>query len=326
MTGETSWLSWGLLALLVVWLTSCSTARRVVREPSLGAEMWSSFDGKTMPWQQWPQELKQPPQAIVLAVHGLSGAKSDFWYLGERLAGSGIACFSYDLRGQGNDPDRAARGDIRSARLWQRDLVAFDRALRQRFPEVPVFWLGESLGSLIVLHTVVTEEKSGGTLPSGVILTSPAVGLKMEVPATKRLLLRLLSRVVPHHRLSLEQLSGVDMQDIQVTSTTTHGGQMAQTPHHVDAFSLRLLRELDSLMRHSARAARQLSPSTLVLGSPHDVIASEAQIRAFFTEVAAQPKRLRMFPDSHHLLFHDVDRDTATDEVKIWTERVHSAR
>jgi NAD(P)-dependent dehydrogenase (short-subunit alcohol dehydrogenase family) len=60
----------------------------------------------------------------------------------------------------------------------------------------------------------------------------------------------------------------VNEKDIQVTSSTTHGSQMAKTPHHISAFSLRLLTEIGQMMDANPDAAKRLKMPVLFLASP----------------------------------------------------------
>ncbi len=80
-----------------------------------------------------------PLRAVVITVHGLSGAASDFWMLDESLPPRGIAVCGLELRGMGNDPDVKQRGDIPSVRIWERDLLTFHNLVRARHPGVPVY-------------------------------------------------------------------------------------------------------------------------------------------------------------------------------------------
>jgi predicted alpha/beta-fold hydrolase len=116
-----------LLVLTVITvLTGCASVKKIAAGRGvLCAEDWVSYDGKTMPWKSWPVPTGVTPRGVVITIHGLSGAKSDFWYLGEQLPLRGYAVYAYDLRGQGNDPVVAERGDISKASAWQRDLATF---------------------------------------------------------------------------------------------------------------------------------------------------------------------------------------------------------
>lgn len=303
-----------LSVLILLFISGCAT-RPTPPPPALGDTEWTSTDGKVMPCTAWIPKSPQNPKAVVIALHGLSGAKSDFWLLGERLAGAGFAVHAYDLRGQGNDPIASERGDIRSAALWQNDLHTFHALIRQRYLTTPVFWYGESLGSLIALQAAAAP---GRQPPHGLILASPAAGLRTPPSTGHRALLHIARVFAPRKRLRLGDLAGIDESTIQVTSTTTHGGQMSRTPHHVEGFSLRLLTSMGRLLASAPRAAATWKKPLLMLASPHDVVAAPEQITQLFEQSASSDKSLNWYQRSHHLLLHDVERETVAHDVRTW--------
>ncbi|MEZ5301790.1 MAG: alpha/beta fold hydrolase [Verrucomicrobiales bacterium] len=145
---------------------------------------WVARDGKEFGYTLWGKpaaDRDQPPFAVI-AIHGLSGAASDFWPVGEFIekpGESGPAVYAPELRGQGNDPAEGDRGDIRSPRRWIEDAADFTGLVRARHPGVPVFWIGESLGSLIALHTAAGYPEIG---PDGLILLAPIGEFRDRLP------------------------------------------------------------------------------------------------------------------------------------------------
>lgn len=308
-----------LMLALTVLLGACSSTGLTVR-PKLRPDEWVSSDGKTMPCKVWPVPPGVSERAVVIAVHGLSGAKSDFWYLGQELPKRGYTVYAYDLRGQGNDPQVDQRGDISNAKAWQRDLALFHSLIKRKHPRKPVFWYGESLGSLIALHTAATQLWDWYD-PDGIILASPAAGLRVTVSGFQRFLLETAAKLSPRTRYSLGELARVDESKIQVTSNTTLGSQMAVTPHHVSQFSLRLLTAVGSMIDHSKEAAHRLRMPVLFVASPNDVLASADQIQALFTEVRSRDKKLLWYTRSHHLLLHDVQHEEVLNDVSRWLDQ-----
>jgi alpha-beta hydrolase superfamily lysophospholipase len=288
--------------------------------PALHPGQWTSYDGKTMPWKEWPVAKRMgqmKPRAVIIAVHGLSGAASDFWLLGERLPQAGIPVYAYEVRGQGNDLELAARGDIHHRQQWLDDLRTFHNLVRGRHPGVPIIWYGESLGSLIALHAI----DAPGARPDALILASPLAGIRMKISVCERLAIMATSRLLPRLSFSLGTLSGIDENKVQSTSTSTHGGQMAITPHHVASFSLRLIREISQLLSGNAHAAEAATMPVLFLGSPNDVVASPDQVQELFSQVAAKDKQLHWYSRSYHLLLHDVQREQVIRDVTAWSRR-----
>jgi esterase/lipase len=58
----------------------------------------------------------------------------------------------------------------------------------------------------------------------------------------------------------------------------------------------------------------------LVLGSPNDVIASEAQIQRFYNQIGSRDKTMHWYRQSYHLLLHDVQREEVLHDATTWLE------
>jgi acylglycerol lipase len=310
---------WVLLALLPLVLCHCAAPRpaRPIPRMDLPLTSWTARDGKEMPCKEWPGAPRRP-HAVVICVHGLSGAASDFWPVGESFPAKGYAIYAMQLRGQGNDPDLQKRGDISSSRQWRHDLLDFTALVRQRHPGVPVYWFGESLGALIVVDSLASLP-SGHELVAGMILTTPVVELRgsLKPGFWKSVGLRSLILFQPRRRLSLEDLGN---SEVQVTSTTTHRGQMEHTGHYVKDFTLRLFGQIGKLIRRSGTAASRIHVPALVLYTPNDVLTSREGVEAFFAELNSSDKSKVFFPDSYHLILHDKDRSAALQAIAQWLD------
>ena len=317
----------GLCACLVLCgLCSCATVRTAGARPMLRDRDWVSYDNKVMPYTVWKVPEGEKPRGVVIAVHGLSGAASDFWLLGEKLPKQGYVLYSYELRGQGHEPLEADRGDIQAARQWLRDLETFHLLVRRQHPDVPVVWYGESLGSLVCLHTAANRLNDRRD-PDGVVLATPVAGLKMTVSGFQRFMIQAAAALAPKSRFSLGELAGVNEKDIQVTSNTTHGGQMAVTKHHVNTFTVRLLSEIGRLMDENPEAAKRLRMPVLFMATPNDVLSSADQVQTLFAQVRSPTKKLLWYTQSYHLLLHDVQREEVSGDFIRWLEtRVGKAR
>ncbi|CAN5167044.1 hypothetical protein BH23VER1_BH23VER1_27020 [soil metagenome] len=283
----------------------------------MGIDRYRSYDGKSLPFSRW--EAEGAARAAIVAVHGLSGAASDFRAMGEGLPGSGIAVYAPELRGQGNDPEPKFRGDIRRSVDWQNDLLALSSLVSARHPGAPVIWYGESLGALIVLATAAERP------PDGIVLASPVVSLKgaRDLTAWKRFLIRVAIATRPGKRIALEELGDPADLTAQMTTDTTHASQMAQTPHYLREFTLRLLGQISSLVGRSGTLAQQITDTpVLVLYSPHDFFTSAEDVEAFFEKLATPDKRKIRFDRSYHLILHDVQSAEAVDEVRRFVEGV----
>jgi acylglycerol lipase len=301
-------------------LSSCATAPSKPVKPSLGKDTWQSYDGKVMPYNGKPVPGTKKPKAVVITVHGLSGAAMDFWMLEDDWPRRNMAVYGMQLRGQGNDPVKRDRGNIRRAEVWQQDLVTFHRLVQERYPGVPVFWYSESLGTLIALHALTDKMQDPREWPAGIIMSSPAAGLRLRPKGLRANMLYTAIATMPFLRVNLEKLGGVNDKDIRVTHDTTHGAQMAVTSHYVSHFSLRLLGQVDDMMRSVPDAAPRVKVPVLMLASPNDVIASQEQIHAFFEILGSHDKTIHWYLESYHLLLHDKQREQVLKDATEWVE------
>ena len=121
-------------------------------EDATSTAEWKSFDGAQFSCSKWVVKNRKIPRAVIIGVHGISGAASDFNNLGSALSPKGISVYAYELRGQGNDPDPKRIGDLKDVQLWFSDLNSFISSVRKEVGTVPIFLYGESIGSLIVMH------------------------------------------------------------------------------------------------------------------------------------------------------------------------------
>lgn len=285
----------------------------------LDAEHFAASDRKVMPYTRWPADQTKPahPRAAIICVHGLSGAASDFWPAGEMFSTKNIAVYGMQLRGMGNDPDKPARGDIPNAQRWVDDLLEFTKEVKRRHPGLPVFWHGESLGSLVVIHTLEQLDDQS-KIVNGVILSSPVIGFREDLPWWKYAALRALIAVNPKKRISLESLGNGE---VKVTNNSTHKEQMQKTAHYVEFFTLRLFRAVDKMVRNSDKSAGTIKIPTLLLYTPNDVFTAPAQLEDFFRRIPAKDKSSVIFEKSYHLILHDVERQKALDELDKWIEK-----
>ncbi len=291
--------------------------------PQLSTASWTSTDGKTLPYQQWPgpaamETTLRKPRGVIICVHGLSGASSDFWPAGEALPTKGFVVYGMELRGMGNDPVKADHGNISDRSLWVEDLLTFTQLIRKKHPNVPLYWFGESLGALISVHAAAGLGPKQSQILDGLILTSPVIAFRQEIPWWKYWPLRGLIAIWPSKRIMLEDLGD---SEVKVTSETTHSQQMEKTPHYVPYFTLRLFGQLEKFVRGSDSAAEAVQIPFLLLYTPNDVFTTQEQLEAFFARIPASSKTKHFFPKSYHLLLHDVERETALEALSEWLEQ-----
>lgn len=130
-------------------------------------EIKSRFDG--LPLSVAVVEPDGEAVAVLQIAHGMCGSKERFLPFMQYLAGHGIVCLANDHRGHGDsivDPsDRGYMYNGGSEALIDDLAVVADRA-RRKYPALPFFMLGHSMGALAIWSFL----NSRSDLPDGIIL------------------------------------------------------------------------------------------------------------------------------------------------------------
>ena len=110
-------------------------------------------------------------RASLLVSHGLAEHGGRYQALGQALAGAGIAVYAPDLRGHGQTANEGLLGHFADADGWNlvvEDLRTLNHHIRCQTPQTPLFMLGHSLGSYLVMSYLMQYSCSvQGALLSG---------------------------------------------------------------------------------------------------------------------------------------------------------------
>ena len=300
--------------LAAAWcVASCAPSYTLVNNPKEAAR------GETFGYRNWVSK-EAKPDVVIVGIHGFCGASIDYENLGLHLLKNQprTALYAYEVRGQGSDPIRERRGDIGNPREWYRDLLAFTQLVKERHPEAKIVWFGESMGGLIAAHAL--REASAEAPPcDGLVLSSPVVRFKDDIPAWQPALLRVAAATAPMARISLETLAGG--QEIQMTQGSTHSEQAQTNSYHVNEHTLRLLGTLAEHIDTMNDCAATFRVPLLVLHGGKDFFNTDSDVRGF---VAHVPGRVtyRNYPEAYHLLMYDVERDRIFRGVEKWMSKL----
>ena len=270
---------------------------------------WHAADGTELPGLAWEPDNK--PRVNVLCIHGLSGAAADFGPLGRQLAQNGCAVHAANLRGQGNDPAHDRRGHLLDPEAWRKDLEKFAGGFAQQAPLVVV---GESMGSLVTIDLIA----HGALQPSRAVLAAPVPALRAPVPDWAVKLVSGGARVFP--RLRLKPMRFVHGKRVlpRLTADDDYMEYLQGIPHRVGGYTLEFLANFHGLMSNAQELAEHVRVPTLMLSAGRDAFIRGEQSHAFFEKIGAPVKEYEFYPESHHLLWHDINRDEVLDRITRW--------
>ncbi|WP_304684868.1 alpha/beta fold hydrolase [Ileibacterium valens] len=124
-------------------------------------------------------------KGIIQIVHGMAEHKERYLHFMNYLAEQGYACIAHDHRGHGNsvlDPADLGYFYDESGEAIVEDVRDVSKDLRFRYPHVPVFLFGHSMGSLVVRKFAKSyDDEIDGLIICGAVYENPAakIGLKL---------------------------------------------------------------------------------------------------------------------------------------------------
>ena len=272
--------------------------------------VWDGHDGATFPGLVW-EAADTKTKEHVLCLHGLSGAAADFGPLARHLSTGGFTVWAINLRGQGNDPDLRRRGHFLDPREWRADLTNFTREF---FANAPFHLVGESMGALVAVDAV----SHGALHPRRLVLSVPVTETRTPVPRWAVSLLRQASWLAPRAKLGPMRFVHGKTSIPRLTADDEYMAYLDNIPHRVRGFTLDFLTRFHRLMQETQQSAGRLAVPTLMLAAGRDVFIRPDQSRAFFDRIAAPEKEYVFYPDSHHLLWHDVDTEDVLGRITRW--------
>lgn len=302
-----------LLALAVLLAASC--APRLAppgpgpTAPRLGADRLIAGDGLELPLRVWLPEDGAAPKAVILALHGFNDYSNAFEGPGRYWAARGLATFAYDQRGFGQAPHR---GLWAGTATMTADLSAAARVLRARYPAVPLYLLGDSMGGAVVLAALGAAEPPPN---DGAILVAPAVWARSTLPLSHRLGLWIGAHTLPWLKLTGRGLN------IQASDNIEMLRELGRDPLVIKETRIDAIHGLVDLMDAALAAAPRIETRVLLLYGAKDEVIPETpslQLWRDLPEAARGRQRRALYEDGWHMLLRDLEAEVVLNDIAQW--------
>ncbi|HKU65547.1 MAG TPA: alpha/beta fold hydrolase [Rhizomicrobium sp.] len=276
--------------------------------PKMAEDAILARDGTPLPLRRWQAE--GVPRAVIVALHGMSDYSNAFAMPGKVWARLGITTLAYDQRGFGLSPNPGVWAGAEAMRADLRDAIA---AARARYPGVPVFVLGESMGGAVVLTAMASQSLNA----DGVILVAPAVWSRGDMPLTYRAALFLGAHLVPGMILSNNAAGKV------VTIIPSDNVQMLRALGRDPLFQKKTridtLFGLVNLMdeARTAPAAIKTAPPILFLYGANDQIIPAKPTGAVIAALGSKAT-VKRYEHGYHMLLRDLAGESVDKDVADW--------
>ena len=278
--------------------------------PGLADGIFTTYDGLRLPMREWNAEGK--PRAVIIALHGMSDYSNAFDGPGRQWTKSGITTLAFDQRGFGSGPNIG---------LWsgndtmRRDLADFAQAARLRYPGVPIFGLGESMGGAVVLSALADPNPPH---LDGVILVAPAVWSRSDMPLLYRVALFAAAHAWPGLILSNSAASRV------VTIYPSDNIEMMRAPGRDPLFQKKTRADalfgLVNLMDEARAAPARITmapPPILLLTGLKDMVIPRAPTDGVIADLGKRGD-VRRYDNGYHMLLRDLGGPKVNQDVADW--------
>mmetsp|Transcript_8344 Transcript_8344/g.15810 ORF Transcript_8344/g.15810 Transcript_8344/m.15810 type:complete len:281 (-) Transcript_8344:1561-2403(-) len=157
-----------------IYNDSLSGSDQEYRTWRMTSRVHSRMDSRqTLCAHEWrPSRLA--PIGCVYFAHGMGEHAFAYRHLGQQLAAAGFVVLAVDYYGHGlSDGSRLSVGFYDAVK----DYLDFVSATALRRHDLPRFMLGQSLGGLLAMHVVLTDQSQW----AGLVLSAAAIGVDWDV-------------------------------------------------------------------------------------------------------------------------------------------------
>lgn len=264
-------------------------------------------DGTALPYVAWLPPDAAAPQAVMLGIHGFNDYRRAFELPGPYWAAQGMAVFAYDQRGFGAAP---GRGVWPGQELLISDLEDVVAITRERYPQVPIYLIGDSMGGGIAM--LAMQREGLRAVVSGVVLNAPAVWGAETFSPFYRWGLWLLAHTVPRWVVTSKGMK------IQVSDNIDLLRALGRDPLMLRGARIDVLYGLVHLMDQALAAANSLPVPTLVLYGLRDEVIPKTAICSLLERMPENKRVFLFYPMGYHLLLRDHQAPAVWEDVRQW--------
>ncbi|MBM4427117.1 MAG: alpha/beta hydrolase [Chloroflexi bacterium] len=267
-------------------------------------------DGLELFVQAWEPTVVQK-KAVICHVHGLGEHSSRYAHVAETFGREGFVFFTYDLRGHGRSG--GARGHINSIEDFMQDIDLLLAQVKIRYPGLPVFLYGHSLGGIQVLHYGLTRKPD----VKGVIATSAGLKTALEKQTMKILAVKALGALMPNTTI----VSGLDAKALSRDESIVQA--YINDPLVHDKATLGFGKNMLGGVQWTLANAGKFSLPLLLLHGKEDEIAFPSSSIEFAAPLK-EKCTLVLWEGAYHELHNEPEKDEVLKTMTLWMDaRLH---
>ena len=256
-------------------------------------------------YHHWPVA---GPRAVAVLVHGLGEHSGRYQHVADALAARGVAAIAPDHLGHGRSP--GLRCHIRRFSDFFGALDAVRAVVDERYPGVPCFIVGHSMGGLIAgAYLLERQDRFHGAVFSGAAFEVP------EPPgAFTMMMYKFLAAVLP-------RLGALQLDASQVSRDPEVVRRYREDPLvHDGKTSAGLLVALLTAAQELEARRGALTQPVLVLHGEGDVKTPPHGSKNFIEAVGSKDNNLRIYPHLYHEIFKEPEQAMVLGDMLDWLD------
>lgn len=266
---------------------------------------WQSADGAPLFAQSWAPET--PAKAAVCLVHGLGEHSGRYTHVAQAFTHAGYGLLAFDLRGHGKT--QGPRGHVGHENAFLEDLDCLIEQAAGRYPGLPLFLYGHSLGGLLALFYSLRRKPR----LTGVIATSPALLTPLGEQKAKVALSKAMGSVLPGVTIA----TGLDANQISRDPEVVRVYKADPLVHGKASFALAtsMIRMIEYTRAHAAEFPL---PLLLVHGGADEI--TYAQGSQEFAAQVRTPVTLKIWPGLKHETHNEPEQAQTIAYLVAWMD------
>lgn len=267
--------------------------------------------------------LPKQPRFILIMIHGAGQHSGQFWELGCYCYQHEVAFYALDLRGFGQSSGK--RGHVQRFHQYLEDLHHFVQYVRQRHPHQPLFLLGHSFGGTVVIRYGQERAKD----IRGVVLSAPALKLRLPVPPVLYLACHVGSWIVPEWGIELNRLarwadrlsaSIPGLKGTERLQNMLYGRKGDEDPYAHSLITFRWMSELLNNGRQALLRVREFRFAALCLCGGDDPVVDPVAVKKFHDGLPTSDKKWILLPHVKHRVLQDPESDSIYAQMIGWLQ------
>jgi alpha-beta hydrolase superfamily lysophospholipase len=267
---------------------------------------WKTKDGIEIYSKAWIPG--QQARGVVVLVHGVGEHVGRYERVAQAMTTAGYVMAGFDLRGFGKSG--GPKGHTPSLDTYFDDIDLFLGELNRKYPGLPKFLYGHSLGAMLVMAYTPLRKPN----VVGVIATSPGTKTALQEQKFKVLLAKILGKALPTFTL----VSGVDPQALSRDPQVAIDYVNDPLVHAkiTTGWGLHVLKLIDLIDENASRFPRPL----LLMHGTADALNYPVSSTSFAEAAPKDKVTLKMWDGLKHELHNETIKDEVFKTMVDWME------